>query len=124
MGFIPYLMQFGLFRSECDRIGYNFLLSKIMDYKLPIIASAQRKARYDKLEYDAKNDVYVSLCELLPDRVKGLITCDRDGNNIILINPNLCESERAETLKHEYIHLFRSDLYSDEPAHVIEGRIS
>lgn len=44
MGFIPYLMQFGLFRSECDRIGYNFLLSKIMDYKLPIIASAQKES--------------------------------------------------------------------------------
>lgn len=73
--------------------------------------------------YDAKNDVFVSVCEELPNRVKGLITVDRNGNQFILINSNLSDEMKAETLKHEMLHLVRDDLYSDKSAEDIESEV-
>lgn len=75
------------------------------------------------MTYDAKHDVFVSVCSDLPPRVKGLITVDRDGNNIILINEYLSDDAASEALEHEYQHLSRNDLYSDEPAHILEGEV-
>lgn len=75
------------------------------------------------MEYVSKIDAFVSVCEL-PGRVKGLLTVDADGNNYILINESLTESEQAKTLNHEILHIVRNDLYSDKPAHVIEQEMN
>lgn len=76
------------------------------------------------MEYDAKNDVFVSVCFELPGQVKALITVDNDGNNFILVNECLSEEARKEAIEHEYKHLKRNDLYSDKPAHVIEQEMN
>ena len=75
------------------------------------------------MEYDAKHDVFVSVCNELPNRVKGLITVDRDGNHFILINSRLSDEQKDETLRHEMLHLVRNDLYSDRPASEIEDEV-
>lgn len=75
------------------------------------------------MEYDAKHDVFVSVCSELPNRVKGLITVDRDGNHFILINSHLSDEQKDETLRHEMLHLARNDLYSDRPASEIEDEV-
>ncbi len=76
------------------------------------------------MNYDAKHDVFVSVCDKLPSRVKGLITTDHDGNQIILINANLSDELKGETLRHELLHLIRNDLYSDKPAIEIEEEVN
>jgi len=75
------------------------------------------------MEYDAKHDVFVSVCNELPNRVKGLITADHDGNQFILINSRLSDEQKDETLRHEMLHLARNDLYSDRPASEIEDEV-
>ena len=75
------------------------------------------------MEYDAKHDVFVSVCSELPNRVKGLITADHDGNQFILINSRLSDEQKSETLRHEMLHLARNDLYSDRPASEIEDEV-
>lgn len=75
------------------------------------------------MEYDAKHDVFVSVCNELPNRVKGLITVDRDGNHFILINSRLSDEQKSETLRHEMLHLVRNDLFSDRPANEIEKEV-
>ena len=75
------------------------------------------------MEYDAKHDVFVSVCDELPNRIKGLITADRDGNQFILINSRLSDEQKDETLRHEMLHLARNDLYSDRPASEIEVEV-
>lgn len=75
------------------------------------------------MEYDAKHDVFVSVCDELPNRIKGLITADRDGNHFILINSRLSDEQKDETLRHEMLHLVRNDLYSDRPASEIEDEV-
>lgn len=76
------------------------------------------------MEYLAENDVYISVVQTLPINIHGLITVDCNGNSYIIINGNLSESAQKEALEHELLHLKRNDLYSDEPAHLIEKRMS
>lgn len=75
------------------------------------------------MEYDAKHDVFVSVCDELPNRIKGLITADREGNQFILINSRLSDEQKDETLRHEMLHLVRNDLYSDRTASEIEVEV-
>lgn len=58
----------------------------------------------------------------LPLTVRGMVVKDEDGNCNIYINKNLSYEMQRITYQHEAKHIERGDLYSEEPAVVLENR--
>ena len=69
-------------------------------------------------DYDAKNDCYVTVCRL-PVHVRGLIKEVADAR-LILINEDLSDDAKIETLRHELRHLQRDDIRRVAPIEEIE----
>lgn len=59
----------------------------------------------------------------LPEGADGFITRDVENTNYIVINSNLSEKRKILTLIHEFVHLYRGDLDSDDDRSEIEGSI-
>ena len=59
----------------------------------------------------------------LPDGADGFITRDGENTNFIVINSNICERKRMTALIHEFVHLYRGDLDSDEDREIIESDV-
>lgn len=73
------------------------------------------------MEYDYKNDCWVSLA-VLPSRVKAL--CTAVGyDTLVLVNECLTDSERESAYKHELKHIKRGDLYSDLKVEDVEREV-
>lgn len=73
--------------------------------------------------YDAELDCWIFVAEtdgILPDHVDGLLTVDKDGTNIMLINNHLSPKAKEDTYLHERKHILRNDLFSPLPAVEIE----
>lgn len=71
-------------------------------------------------EYLLAHDVWVSQHKL-PMRVKGF--CKRLGDDdCIVVNEDLPEDQKYETVAHEILHFKRGDLWSDESVMAIEDR--
>lgn len=56
----------------------------------------------------------------LPQGVNGFITRDGDDTTYIVIDKDLSETKKLNTLTHEFVHLVRGDLDSDEKREDIE----
>ena len=56
----------------------------------------------------------------LPDGADAFITRDGDNTNFIVINSNISERRKLLALIHEFAHLYRGDLDSDEDRDIIE----
>ena len=56
--------------------------------------------------------------------VDGAIVSQPDGLACIYINANVCDTRKREALRHELEHLKHDDLYSEESASSIEGRMN
>lgn len=69
-------------------------------------------------EYLPREDCRVTICKL-PPHVKGLCTV-KGTEELILINEDLSDEAKLETLFHELRHLHRGDLYNEEPVSSIE----
>ncbi len=67
-------------------------------------------------------DCWIMLRDL-PSDAKGFITRDGNNTNYIIINKNLSENGKLNTLVHEIVHLVRCDLDSDEDREEIEKDI-
>jgi Zn-dependent peptidase ImmA (M78 family) len=59
----------------------------------------------------------------LPKGANGFITRDGEDNTYIIINTQLSEYGKINTLIHEIIHLIRGDLDSDAPRDEVEKDI-
>ena len=59
----------------------------------------------------------------LPDGADGFITRDGDNTNFIVINSNISEQRKILALIHEFAHLYRNDLDSDEDREALERDI-
>ena len=59
----------------------------------------------------------------LPDGADAFITRDGDNTNFIVINSNISERRKLLALIHEFAHLYRGDLDSDEDRETIERDI-
>lgn len=66
-------------------------------------------------------DYFVRLIPL-PWGVHGFVTPNDDDTYSIYINSLLPEALQRAALEHELRHILNGDLYSEEPAAVIEGR--
>jgi Zn-dependent peptidase ImmA (M78 family) len=59
----------------------------------------------------------------LPKGAGGFITRDGEDTNYIVINSNLSENKKITALIHEFVHLYRGDLDSDEDIDQIEREV-
>lgn len=59
----------------------------------------------------------------LPDGANGFITRDADDTNYIVINSNISERKKIAALIHEFVHLYRGDLDSEDDIETIERDI-
>ena len=59
----------------------------------------------------------------LPKGADGFITRDGENTNYIVINSNISEKRKMLALIHEFVHLYRGDLDSDEDRNVLERDI-
>lgn len=75
------------------------------------------------MEYDAKNDCWVSVTSALPGAVKGATGEEPDGTNIVLINDCLCDEAKKKAYDHECKHIRNGDIRSERTAHEIESEM-
>lgn len=59
----------------------------------------------------------------LPDGADGFITRDAENTNYIVINSNISEKKKIVALIHEFVHLYRGDLDSEEERDALERDI-
>lgn len=57
-------------------------------------------------------------------KVDGAIMRHPDGIAQIYINSRVSQERQLAALQHEMEHLYKDDLYSDEPREMIEGRMN
>lgn len=75
------------------------------------------------MEYDAKNDCWVSVTSALPSAIKGAAGEEPDGTNIVLINDCLSDEEKKKAYDHECKHIRNGDIHSERAAHEIESEM-
>lgn len=70
------------------------------------------------MEYIADKDIW---CEerKMPLSVHGFV-CRKNGHVFMIINADLSEEAKREAIKHEFEHLRKDDLFSEENATEIE----
>ena len=76
--------------------------------------------------YDPKLDCWIFVAEtdgILPDAVNGLVTVDKDGTHIMLVNNKLSPKAKEDTFLHERKHILNNDLFSPLPATEIERNL-
>lgn len=76
------------------------------------------------MEYDAKNDCWVTVTPVLPGSVKGATGEESDGTSIVLINECLSDEAKKATYDHECEHIRNGDIRSERTAHEIEAEMS
>lgn len=76
------------------------------------------------MEYDAKNDCWVTVTPILPGAIKGATAEDSEGTSIVLINACLSDDAKRETYEHECKHIRNGDIRSERKAHEIEAEMS
>lgn len=75
------------------------------------------------MEYDSSLDCWIVSVgsDIIGWHTKGLVLKNPDGTVVMLINDRLSPSARKETYEHERAHILNGDLWSEKPAHEIEG---
>lgn len=76
------------------------------------------------MEYDAKNDCWVTVTPVLPGAIKGATGEEADGTNIVLINACLSDEAKEEAYQHETEHIRNGDIHSERKAHEIEAEMT
>lgn len=73
------------------------------------------------MEYNPKYDFWL-IETRLPLSVHGFV-CRKNGQTYMVINADLSEETKRETVQHEIDHIENGDLYCDEPATEIEEEL-
>ena len=73
------------------------------------------------MEYNPKYDFWL-IETRLPLSVHGFV-CRKNDQTYMVINADLSEETKLETVQHEIDHLKRGDLYREEPATEIEREL-
>ena len=73
------------------------------------------------MEYNTKYDFWL-IETRLPMSVHGFV-CRRNGQTYMVINADLSEETKRETVDHEMDHIEHGDLYREDPATQIEDEL-
>lgn len=63
---------------------------------------------------------YFVYYEVLPRRVRGMVTVNEDCTYTIIINSLLPDSQKRKTYEHEVNHIENDDFYNGKPIQEIE----
>ena len=72
---------------------------------------------------DAMDDVIIRVIPL-PDRTRGLVLDDENGDYNIYVNDSLAYEEQRNTVNHELTHIRRNHLHCDIDVMTAESEIS
>ena len=75
------------------------------------------------MEYDAKNDCWVTVTDALPGAVKGAVCEEPDGTSLVLVNACLSDEAKQSAYDHECEHIRNGDIHSERKAHAIESEM-